>query len=203
MEIKIVSVCYNAFMSTFVPGKIIKEFTTKSGKHAVIRYPQIEDAQALLDFINEVSLENTFIRFAGEQQTIEEETAYLTSELEKLETGDAVKLFCFVEGEFAGVCDIHRDTGLLTRRQHVGIFGLVIRKAFRGEGIGKVLAQAVIDEAKSSIDNLQLIALDCFANNEPALNLYVKLGFKEWGRFPQALMHKGEYVDEVHMSLQL
>ena len=188
---------------SFAPGKVVKEFITKSGKRAVLRYPSIEDASLLLSFINEVSLENTFIRFSGEQQTIEEETEYLAGELEKLEAEDAVKLFCFVNGEFAGVCDIHRDTALLARRRHNGIFGLVIGKAYRGDGIGQALAQAVIDEAVHVISDLRIVRLDCFATNAPALGLYKKLGFQENGRIPGALLHNGEYVDEVFMSLKV
>ncbi|SRR5258708_1057367 len=186
---------------SFTPGKIIKEFTTKSGKHALIRYPTMDDVPALLAFINEVSLEDTFIRFSGEQQTLETEQAYLQSEIDKMVKGDVVKLVCFVGDTFAGVCDVSRDVNLATRRLHVGIFGLIIAREFRGDGIGKILAQTTIDEAKTEITGLHLIRLDCFSINTPALTLYAKLGFKEWGRFQGALFYKGEYVDEVHMAL--
>lgn len=186
---------------SFTPGKIIKEFTTKSGKKALLRYPKIEDAKVLMDFINTVSLEDTFIRFAGEQQTLEAEQKYLQSEIDAITGNDTVKLFCFVGDAFAGVCDVSRDKSLATRRLHVGIFGLVVANEFRGDGIGKVLAQTTIDEAKNEIKNLRMINLDCFSINTPALGLYASLGFKEWGRLPQGLSYKGEYVDEVHMAL--
>ncbi len=186
----------------FSPRREVTTFMTKSGKKATIRYFSLEDAPAALSFINTVSRENTYIRFAGEQQTLEEEKKYLQSEVEKSQAGDAVKLFCFVGRELAGVCDVHRDTSLLSRRLHVGIFGLVIAKPFRGDGIGFALAQTTIQEAKEEIEGLRLVKLDCFAINTPALSLYAKLGFVEVGRIPDMLFYKGEYVDEVEMVLR-
>ena len=185
------------------PGKIVHTFTTKSGKKAEIRYPQSEDAVDLMEFINTISKEDTFIRFAGEQQTLEGEQTYLDSEIALIERGDAVKLFCYVDGQMAGGCDIHRDTGLLTRRQHVGIFGLLVAEKFRGEGIGTNLMTATIQEGKQQIVGMRMIMLDCFSTNVPACNLYKKMGFKEVGRIPQALFHKGAYVDEIEMVLPL
>lgn len=185
------------------PGEVVSQFTTKSGKPAVLRYPVMEDAQALLDFINTISLEDTFVRFAGEQQALDEEQKYLASEIQLCSTGNAVKLFCFVEGKFAGVTDIHRDTSLLTRRLHSGIFGIIVSKEFRGEGVGTQLITSIVQEAKKHISGLKLIKLDCFANNEPAMALYKKVGFVEAGRIPKALFRQGEYTDEVHMALEI
>ncbi|PWU22710.1 hypothetical protein C5B42_05270 [Candidatus Cerribacteria bacterium 'Amazon FNV 2010 28 9'] len=191
---------YNTLMSHFIPGKIIKEFTTKSGKHAIIRYPKWEDLDAMLEHINTVSKENTFITFSGEQETLESESKYLASEFESIEEGNACKLFCFVEEKFAGVCDVHRVLMNKKRSLHVGTLGLVISKEFRGDGIGAILMQTTIDEAIQQIKGLRLIQLSCFAANTPALNLYRKLGFAEVGRIPQKLLHKGEYIDEVWMT---
>ncbi|HSW89618.1 MAG TPA: GNAT family protein [Patescibacteria group bacterium] len=190
-------------MSKFIPGKIVKEFVTKSGRPAMIRYPKWEDVNDLLAHINSVSSENVFITFSGEQQSLEQESLYLSSEFTAMEVGRAVKLFCYVDGKFAGVCDIHRDISKKERTKHVGIFGLVISRGFRGDGIGFELAAATISEAKKQMAGLRLILLDCFAQNTPAISLYSKLGFSETGRVPKALLYKGAYDDEVHMALEI
>jgi hypothetical protein len=39
-------------MTHFIPGKRVKTFTTKKGKQAVIHYPQWEDLDLLLEYIN-------------------------------------------------------------------------------------------------------------------------------------------------------
>lgn len=186
----------------FIPGKTVSEFTTKSGKHAVVRYPRWEDVHDLLKHINAVSAENVYITFSGEQQTLEQEAAYVASEFVLMEVGNAIKLFCYVDGVFAGVCDIHRDLAKKKRGAHVSIFGLVIGKDYRGDGIGFELAKATLSEAKH-LEGLRIVHLDCFGANTSALRLYEKLGFKEVGRFPKALLYKDAYDDEVLMSLDL
>jgi RimJ/RimL family protein N-acetyltransferase len=181
------------------PGEIIAHFTTKTGKNAEIRYPLMSDAQALTEFINAHSLEDKFTRFSGEQMTLEEEQAYLESELSAIAAGDTVKLFCFVDGELAGVTDIHRDISLLKRKRHTGVFGIIVAKKFRGQGVGKQLMQHITTEAEKHIKGLRMIKLTCFANNTTALSLYSKQGFSEVGRVPKELFYKGEYVDDVIM----
>lgn len=55
----------------FQPGKIVKTFTSKSGKKIVIRYPQWKDLNQLTEYINKLSAEDTFTTFSGEKITKE------------------------------------------------------------------------------------------------------------------------------------
>ncbi|MDQ3008947.1 MAG: GNAT family N-acetyltransferase [bacterium] len=178
-------------------GAVITTFTTKNGSTATLRYPSLSDAPALLEFINTVSQEDSFIRFSGEQQTLQEEEEYVRSELEQIKNGDAVKIFCFVDSTLAGVCDIHRDVAFKKRKLHVGFQGIIIAKGFRGQGIGQELMSATIAEAQQHIPGLKHIRLECFSTNTAALALYAKLGFVEVGRLPGELLHRGQYIDEV------
>lgn len=188
---------------TNTPGRLVKEFITKSGKHAIIRYPTMDDVEDLWKHINAISAEDTFVTFSGETISIEEEEKYLSSELRLISEQKAVKLFCYVDGNFAGVCDIHRHEQKKKRGEHVGMFALVIGKAYRGDGIGFTLVQTTIDEAKATMKNLRLVILECFASNEAAMHLYAKLGFREVGRLPKALWYHEDYIDEVMMALPL
>lgn len=178
---------------------IVSRFTTKSGLEAIIRYPVASDAQLLTDFINEFSLGDTFTRFSGEQFGLEEERKYLESEIDLIEKGECVKLFCMVDQKLAGICDIHRDNSLLTRKRHTGNLGLIIASQFRGQGIGKQLMSTTMSQAAEHISGLKMIKLDCFASNLPAISLYKKLGFATVGTIPKSLLHKGELIDEVIM----
>lgn len=181
------------------PGDVVAHFTTKTGQQAEIRYPLLSDVPSLTDFINIFSPEDNFTRFSGEQMTVDEEKEYIESELKLLEAGDVVKLFCFVEGKLAGVSDIHRDTSLLKRKRHVGNFGIIIGKEFRGQGVGEQLMRHVLSESEKHIEGLKLFHLTCFASNTNALALYHKLGFTGVGRIPKMLFRKNEYDDEVIM----
>lgn len=52
---------------------IIFQSTTKTGKTVSFRYPTINDAQILMDYINKISLEKTYILMQGVQKTLNEE----------------------------------------------------------------------------------------------------------------------------------
>jgi hypothetical protein len=66
-------------------GKIVFEGRSRQGKSILIRYIQKNDAEALCHYMNTLSEERTFVRFQGEQLTLEEETAYINSQLQRIE----------------------------------------------------------------------------------------------------------------------
>lgn len=187
----------------FEPGKIVREFTTKNGRSAVIRYPTWEDATELLSFANEMVAEDTFVNMSGTQFSLEDEQAFLLDAMKKMQAGDKALLFCFVDGEFTGNTRVERKDQRFLRSRHVGVFGIALRAEFRGEGIGRVLMETVIEESRKVIEGLRMIELNCFSTNTAGLALYSKLGFKECGRLPKSILHKGEYVDNVTMYLDL
>lgn len=190
-------------MPNFIPGKVIKECRTKSGKIVQIRYPKWDDLLSMTEYMNILSAENTFISFSGEQMSVEEESAYLESVFANAELGNMVKLFCVCEGKIVGIADVRRETSRRERSKHVGIFGLTIAKSFRNDGLGELLAREAIRQAKNEMQNLRLIWLHCFSINTAALHLYSKIGFTEVARIPGELLYKGEYLDGIQMILLL
>jgi len=188
-------------MTQFIPGKKLKSFTTKSGTSATLRYTQWSDLRDLLDYINQLSTEDTFVRFSGEQQSLEDEARYLASTFIQMEMRKAVYLVCVIDGKLAGYSGVNAQPELKKRGEHVGLFGISVAKDFRGEGIGFEMMTTVIQEATVQMADLKLIHLECFASNINALKLYQKIGFKEVGRIPKFAFHKGIYDDEVQMVL--
>ncbi|HEX8965320.1 MAG TPA: hypothetical protein VF820_02720, partial [Patescibacteria group bacterium] len=96
-------------MTSFVPGKEVKTFTTKNGKTAVIRYPLWTDLDQMIAFINKLSFEDTFITFSGETITHDGEMYYLSEMMKSIELKNAVYLACFVDGQLVGTTTIIRD----------------------------------------------------------------------------------------------
>ncbi len=190
-------------MSYFLPGKVVKEVSTKKGRTAQLIYPRWELVDQAHRYINELSAEDTFISFSGEELSLKDEAQFLASIFVKMEMREAVFLFCVVDEKLVGICGVEQVTELRLRSKHIGSFGLSIGKEYRGEGLGYELAKTTIEEAGKNIQDLQLILLKCFANNPPALALYKKLGFVQTGQTPSALFYKGEYVDEVEMVKKL
>ena len=179
---------------------IIFQGKTKKGKELIIRHVIAEDLEKLLEYINTLSKEKTFIRFQGEQLTQEEEKKYLDDYFKKHKEGKAIYLVAFCNKALIGICDVHLEDKISS---HVGIFGITVKKEFRGEGIGKILMDLTIKEAQKNLKGLQIITLGVFSNNPLAKAIYEKFDFKEYGCLPEGVLHRGKYVDHLYMFKQV
>ncbi len=177
-------------------GKIVEKFQLEDGREVVFRYPQIEDAPLMLEYINTLSAEKTFIRFQGEQLTLEYEVERLTGLLKKIENKKAVQVLVFCNTKLVGISEITTQEG---STKHTGGFGITLAKEFRNKGIGKKLMGAVINEAIKNIKEIKIIFLSCFSDNTVALNLYKSMGFVEFGKLPEGIMHKEHFDDHIYM----
>lgn len=176
--------------------KIIFQGVTKKGKSIVVRYPKEGDAEAMWAYINQLSKEQTFILFQGEEIAFKDEEEYLKKTLEKIEKKKAVQLLVFSNDKLVGISEVNlRDRAIA----HEGVFGISVSKEYRGEGIGKKLMELVLKEAKKNLLQLRIVTLGVFSNNLLAIKIYKKFGFKEFGKLPAGILHKGKYVDHIYM----
>jgi RimJ/RimL family protein N-acetyltransferase len=84
---------------------------------------------------------------------------------------------------------------------HQSLFAIIVDKKFRGKGVGTALMKDLIDLAKNSF-KLEILHLEVYKGN-PAINLYKRLGFKEYGVHQQFLKENGRYWDKILMELPL
>lgn len=85
------------------------------------------------------------------------------------------------------------------RMRHSGDIGIMVHKDYQNVGVGTALMKAVIDLA----DNwLMLIRLELcvYEDNERAIHLYEKCGFKKEGLKRLAAIRNGKYENEYLMS---
>lgn len=169
-------------------------------KHITYRSPKLLDLDQLLNYINTLSKEETYIRFQGVQLTKEDEESYLKKIIKDVDDKKTVKILAFAGDILVGVGDIKMDFGALA---HVGAFGLTVHKEYRNQGIGTQLLSKTIDEAKKNIKELEIITLGVFSDNQRALHLYKKFGFKEYGVLPNGVIRKGQYADHIYMYLDV
>lgn len=182
------------------PGQIVFKGKAQGGVPLLIRYPKRTDLQELLRYINELSKEKTFISFQGEEISLKDERTFLNSSIKKIKEGKAILLIAQSNKKIVGISDVR----MLTRiSAHIGVFGISIAKEFRGEGIGKKLMEAIINESRKNLKNLRMLELECFAGNPVALDLYKSFGFKEYGRLPNGIAHKGNFVDSILMYKEI
>ena len=85
------------------------------------------------------------------------------------------------------------------RRRHVGQIGMSVRDDFQGQGVGSALLREAVQMADNWI-NLQRLELEVFCDNEPAVHLYKKFGFKIEGTLERYAFRAGQYEDVFSMA---
>lgn len=79
-------------------------------------------------------------------------------------------------------------------------YAMIGEKNNHGQGAGKYDIALLLRHGFFNL-NLQRIQLAVLANNEAAIALYTKVGFKKERIKRQAIYKNGEYIDEVLMGL--
>jgi RimJ/RimL family protein N-acetyltransferase len=179
------------------PGQIIREFPDKSNRPVVFRYLRRSDVNGLLGYINTLIAEDTFIGLCGKPLTLADETVYVRDSLKDMKNQNRSHIVVTVGGTITGEAELKRDR--FPRRKHVGSLGISVLAPYRESGIGSELLKTMIDEAKHM--NLEIIELTCFANNQRALHVYEKFGFRRAGVIPKGILYKQQHIDDVILYL--
>jgi RimJ/RimL family protein N-acetyltransferase len=77
-------------------------------------------------------------------------------------------------------------------------FGIIVSKEMRGKGVGTALMNDVIYLAKEHF-HIELLHLQVYDDN-PAISLYRRFGFKDFGNQTHWIKDKGEYVSRLFME---
>ncbi len=85
------------------------------------------------------------------------------------------------------------------RRRHVGHLGMIVRDDWQHKGIGTQMMQAVVDLADMWL-NLSRLELEVYPDNEPAIRLYKKFGFRVEGTQICSAFREGRYMDTLMMA---
>lgn len=161
----------------------------------IYRTPKKTDLGGLLSFVNELADEDTYVTV--ERQTRKKEKKWLEDQLKAIRKKNLVMVVAEIDGKIVGNCEIRRRA-VYRRVRHIGTVGIMVRRKFRGKGIGERLMKTTMAEAKKRI-GVSLLTLSVLANNPIAPKLYKKMGFRECGRLPGAFLFREKYFDEVYM----
>ena len=103
-------------------------------------------------------------------------------------------------GRLVGAVTCERDARAKVR--HIGhVIGMMVRPEARGRGIGALLLEACIAEARHA--GLEMLTLTVTAGNAGAVRLYERHGFVAYGTLQRALKIGERYHDKLHMALTL
>ncbi|WP_347940530.1 GNAT family N-acetyltransferase [Peribacillus simplex] len=165
-------------------------------KNYIIRTGELEDAEAVLDVQNsDISEGEYFIAVSEEfNKTPEQQRDWIRR---LLENERETIIVAEINGEVIGWIGFQSENR--KRMSHKGSFGMMIRKNYRGKGIGKELIKALLEWAEAN-PFIEKVSLGVFSTNQRAISLYKKMGFVEEGRkIKEFKMSEREYADDIIM----
>lgn len=164
-----------------------------------IRQASPLDARALLDYVEAISGESDFLSFGpGEFELTEAEEERVLRRFH--EADNQVYLVGLVDGEI--VSTISFGAGSRPRTRHSGEFGMSVRKAYWGLGIGSWMLDALLDWARGT-GIVTKVNIRVRTDNQRAIALYRRKGFVHEGTIRREVCLDGQYYDHHCMGLAL
>ncbi len=162
-----------------------------------IQQSDYKNVNAFRDFICELIDENAYL-LINKKPTMSEEKTWLKDKIKAINVSREVCVAVWNNKKLVGICDAKK--GKWKDEQNTCI-GIAILKKYRGQGLGEKLLRDIIKLAKKKL-NPKNIYLTVAAPNKPAINLYKKIGFRTFARFPKWSNHDGKYIDNLWMLLK-
>ena len=163
----------------------------------VIREAGPADAQQVIQYVQQLAEEpGIYIALSpGEFNLSIKEEQQIFADMAASENS----LFLVAEAEGQIVGTLTCRGGHRRATHHAAMIGMSVGQAWRGQGIGNMLMEQLIEWAKNSgvITRLELAV---FAQNENAISLYHKFGFEVEGKCRRAIYKDGEYYDNLIMA---
>ncbi len=178
-----------------------KKIILKNGMEAILKTPEIEDAEMLLNSIKTSSGETEFLSRTiedWENVTVESEEKFIHNVRESQNT---LFIACYVDGAIAGNCDITFKTG--SKTSHRATVGIALQKNYWNIGIGSAMFRELI-KAANEHEGTEIIDLEMVEGNNRAKALYEKFGFEAVSVKPKFFKLKdGTYQNLVYMQKYL
>lgn len=176
------------------------EYLLRNGKKVIIRKPNVEDAEAIINVMTIADTETLFLaRNPGEFCTPVEREKQIIENV--LADNDVEWFVAEYDNKVIGQCSV----GLVRRSaryRHRAEIGFVIMKDYCNLGIGGRMMEECIKWCKEH--GVTQIELDVVKSNERALKMYQGFGFEIIGTKENALRYQdGTYADEYLMIKKL
>ena len=164
----------------------------RDGTDVVLRALRWGDLDDLLELHNELIDEEAMI--GGDKKMTRDEQVDRHAEMMKeMEGGRSVFVIAEIDGKAVGQTNARKRGG---RLRHTAGLGVFVRRAHWGRGIGSELIREL--EAQAVKIGVEVLCLEVYSVS-PAVELYRRLGYAEYGRLPGGIRYHGGYVDAVSM----
>ena len=177
-----------------------QKITLKNGKEAWLRNAEASDGSAVFETFNQTHAETDYLLSYPDENSYdpEQEAAFLDK---KSKSPNEIEIIALVDGQIAGMAGIE-SLGAKHKVKHRAELGISILKEYWGLGLGKALINACIKCAE--IAGYEQIELNVVAENEVAVAMYLKAGFKVYGRNPRGFKSRFTgYQELLYMRMEL
>ncbi len=164
-----------------------------------IRKAKVEDAQAILDYLDQIGKESDNLTFGEEGigYTYEDEVKLIQSFEENL---NSTMYLAIDHNKIVSIGNL--SASKRERTKHISILGISVLKSHWNQGIGKMMMKTLIEFAKQAPDT-KAIHLEVRSDNEVAIRLYRSVGFVKNSTIPNSMFIKHQYYDIDLMILEL
>lgn len=174
--------------------------TDKCNREIILRSADIADAEDLVQYLKTTATETPYLIREPEEVTItiEQERAFIKN---KIAAERELMLIATVDGKHIGNCSL-MSIGNYKRYAHRCEIAIALYQEYCGCGIGKIMLETVLDVARKVC--YEQAELEVVVENKTAVACYKKMGFQEYGRFPNNMKYtNGEYADTYWMMKKL
>ena len=163
----------------------------------IIEQANPNDAKAVLAYLKIIGGESDNLTFGSEGVpfSVEAEHSFIQS---RLDSETDVLYLVKHNGAIIGNGSINSLSGRMSHRAELGIS---VRKDWWGKGVGTKLMDALIVFAREA--GFEILSLDVRSDNERAIRLYEKFGFKKIATYPGFMKIEDQLVDYDMMYLSL
>lgn len=168
-------------------------------KNITIRKASVEDAQAIINYLDQIGKESDNLTFGEEGigYTLEDEEKMIQGYEENLNSTMFIALDSDQVVSIGNLSASKRE-----RTKHVSVLGISVLKSHWNLGIGKQMMNTLIDFAKQAPDT-KAVHLEVRSDNHIAIHLYKSVGFKKNTTIPQMMFIKDNYYDIDLMVLNV
>ncbi len=157
-----------------------------------LRQLQKKDASLMLEWMHDPEVQKGFQRDMASMK-LEDTEAFCEQSIipKQLQDGDSLH-FAFVDekDEYLGTISL-KDINLTNKSAE---YAISLRRVAWGKGYAKHASLLLLDKAFNEYE-LHRVFLTVLADNDKAIHLYERCGFKKEGQLRQHIFKDGKYVD--------
>ncbi|CRZ34784.1 RimJ/RimL family protein N-acetyltransferase [Herbinix hemicellulosilytica] len=180
-------------------SKLLREVTLKTGEKLILRTPVENDAEALIEYCNQVGGESDNLLYGKNEfhMTVEQEREFIKKQYNN---PNSLMVVGFINNSVASIAQI----SCLPRKRiaHNCEIAISVKKEHWNKGVGSAVMEELIRFAKNH-ETIRNVHLGVKAGNSKAISLYEKFGFVKVGVHKDYINVNGVYDDLILMELNL